>query len=211
MALDVNSVHIVEKETPMTDKKTAIIEATISAVAKYGLSKTNAQLVAEEMNIAQSSIFYYFPQQQQLFNSLNEYITKHNSEQVKQLVEDVQASNSFERLCRFIKGNLLWAVNNRDHVTVLLYSLAESRQSPTISKEVSSILKSAEDKVYFYLVTGIAEGEFTVKSNIRSLARFINQSVNGTVITHFHLQEDWDIDSYMDDLTSYLKELIHLR
>ena len=72
-------------------------------------------------------------------------------------------------------------------------------------------MKSAEDKVYFYLVTGIAEGEFTVKSNIRSLARFINQSVNGTVITHFHLQEDWDIDSYMDDLTSYLKELIHLR
>jgi len=195
----------------MTDKKTAIIEATISAVAKYGLSKTNAQLVAEEMNIAQSSIFYYFPQQQQLFNSLNEYISKHNADQVKQLVEEVQASNSFERLCRFIKGNLLWAVNNRDHVTVLLYSLAESRQSPTISKEVSSILKSAEDKVYFYLVTGIAEGEFTVKSNIRSLARFINQSVNGTVITHFHLQEDWDIDAYMVDLTSYLKEIIHLR
>ena len=195
----------------MTSKKTAIIEATISAVAKYGLSKTNAQLVAEEMNIAQSSIFYHFPQQQQLFDSLNDYVARHNAEHVKKLVEEVKVSNSFERLCRFIKGNVLWAVNNRDHVTVLLYALADSRQNETVSHNVSNILKKAEDQVYFYLVTGIAEGEFTVKSNIRSLARFINQSVNGTVITHFHLKDDWDIDSYMEDLTNYLLEIIHLK
>ncbi len=195
----------------MSNKKKAIIEATITAIAKYGLSKTNAQVVAEEMNIAQSSIFYHFPHQQQLFNSLNDYIATNNAEQVRKLVEEVEAKNSFERLCRFIKGNLLWAVNNRDYVTVLLYSLAEGRHNETKSKEVSSILKSAEDKVYFYLVTGVAEGEFTIKSNIRSLARFINQSVNGTVITHFHLQKDWNIDAYMEDLTTYLKEIIHLK
>lgn len=195
----------------MSDKKTLIIEATIASIAKYGLNKTNAQLVAKELNIAQSSIFYHFPQQQQLFDSLIEHIAKVSARQVKNLMQDFKAANNFERLCQYIKGNLLWAVNNREHVTVLLYSLAEGKYSPKISSGITNIIKKAEDQLYFYLVAGIAEGEFTINSDLRSLAKFINSSVNGTVVTGFNLNNDWHIDSYMDELTVILKDIIHLK
>jgi len=195
----------------MSDKKTLIIEATIAAIAKYGLNKTNAQLVAKELNIAQSSIFYHFPQQQKLFDSLIEHIAKVSAAQVKDLMQDFKAANNFDRLCQYIKGNLLWAVNNREHVTVLLYSLAEGKYSPKISNGITNIIKKAEDQLYFYLVAGIAEGEFTINSDLRSLAKFISSSVNGTVVTEFNLQNDWHIDSYMNDLTIILKGIIHLK
>tara|TARA_B110000879_G_C10991537_1_gene439485 strand:- start:280 stop:876 length:597 start_codon:yes stop_codon:yes gene_type:complete len=194
----------------MADKKTIIIEATISAIAKYGLNKTNAQVIAKELNIAQSSIFYHFPQQQQLFDSLIEHIAKVNNSEVKALLQTVNANNNFDRICHYIKGNLQWAVSHRDHVTVLLYSLAEGKYNDKIGKGITKILKTAEDKFYLYLVSGIAEGEFTVSGNLRSLAQLINQSVNGSVVTHFHLHNDWNIDIYMRELTLHLKEIIHL-
>lgn len=195
----------------MTDKKTIIIEATISAIAKYGLNKTNAQVVAKELNMAQSSIFYHFPQQQQLFDSLIEHIAKVNNQVVKSLLKKVNASNNFDRICHYIKGNLQWAIAHRDHVTVLLYSLADGSFNEKVSKDITKILKTAEDKFYFYLVSGIAEGEFTVNGNLRSLAKLINQSVNGSVVTYFHLHDGWDLDTYMHEMIIHLKEIIHLK
>lgn len=194
----------------MTDKKTIIIEATISAIAQHGLNKTNAQLIAKKLNIAQSSIFYHFPQQQQLFDSLIEHIETVNNNEVKALLKNMEANNNFDKICQYIKGNLLWAVNHRDHVTVLLYSLAEGKYSKKIGDGITSILKTAEDNFYLYLVSGIAEGEFTVNGNLRSLARLINQSVNGSVITYFHLHNNWNIETYMQELILHLKEIIHL-
>jgi hypothetical protein len=126
------------------------------------------------------------------------------------LVGPVKGRNSFERLLRFIKGNLLWASSNRDQVTVLLYYLAEGYHNSDRAMQVRKLLKRAENQIYFYLVTGVSEEEFTIKGSIRSLAKFINQSVNGTVVTDFHLKEDWDIDSYLNDIASYLKEMINL-
>ncbi len=198
-------------ELKMADKKTIIIEATISAIAKYGLNKTNAQVIAKELKMAQSSIFYHFPQQQQLFDSLIEHIAKVNGTVVKDLLAKVNARNNFEKICQYIKGNLQWAISHRDHVTVLLYSLADGSYNEKFSKDITKILKTAEDKFYFYLVSGIAEGEFSVNGNLRSLAKLINQSVNGSVVTYFHLHNDWDLDTYMHESTLHLKEIIHLK
>lgn len=194
----------------MADKKTAIIRATIAAIAKYGLNKTNAQLVASEMGIAQSSVFYHFPTQKKLNESLVPFISKSNAMVVKGLLKEANAQNNFERLCHYIRGNLIWAMTHRDQVMVLVYALAEGKHSEQICSEVSSILKTAEDRLYFYLVAGVAEKEFTIDSNLRSLAKFINQSVNGSVLTQFQLYDDWSVDSYMDELTVFLKGVIHL-
>ena len=195
----------------MVDKKTIIIEATISTIAKYGLNKTNAQLIAKKLNIAQSSIFFHFPQQQQLFDSLIEHIAIVNNNEVKALLKTMKAVNNFDKICQYIRGNLQWALNHRDHVTVLLYSLAEGKYSKKIGDGITGILKTAEDAFYLYLVSGIAEGEFTVNGNLRSLAKLINQSVNGSVVTYFHLHNDWNIDTYMTELIIHLKEIIHLK
>ena len=80
-----------------------------------------------------------------------------------------------------------------------------------VSKDITKMLKRAEDKFYFYLVSGIAEGEFTVNGNLRSLAKLINQNVNGSVVTYFNLHDDWDLDTYMHEMIIHLKEIIHLK
>lgn len=195
----------------MADKKTLIIEATISAIAKYGLNKTNAQVVAKELNMSQSSIFYHFPQQQQLFDSLLNHIVEMNGKVVKNLLKKVNANNNFERICQYIKGNLQWAITHRDHVTVLLYSLADGSYNEKLSQDITKILKTTEDKFYFYLVSGIAEGEFSVNGNLRSLAKLINHSVNGSIVNYFHLQNDLDLDTYMHEMIIHLKEIIHIK
>lgn len=194
----------------MPSKKTAIIEATIRCIANHGLNKTNAQLVAKELGIAQSSVFYHFPQQQQLFDSLLHHVAKVNADEVKSLLTKAQATNHFERLCHYIRGNLQWAVNHQDQVMVLIYSLSEGKHSPQVNTEIIKILKKAEDRLYFYLVAGIAEGEFSVEGDLRALAKFINQSVSGTVVTRFQLLDEWDIDTYMSELITILKRLINL-
>lgn len=194
----------------MGDRKRAIIEAAIKTIANYGLNKTNAQMIAKELGIAQSSIFYHFPQQQLLFDALLPYINQVNRNALINILKQSKATNYFDRLCEYIHGNLLWAINHKEHVTVLLYYLAEGRFSETINTEIRSIVKAANDQIYHYLVAGIAEQEFQIKGNVRNVAKFINQSVNGTVITHFQLFDEWDIESYMADLIQLLKSFILL-
>ena len=195
----------------MADKKTAIIEATISAIAQYGLNKTNAQLVTSEMGMAQSSIFYHIPTQQKLYESLVPHIAKINIHGVKELLKQSNVTTNFERLCQYIRGNLLWAMSHRNHVMVLIYALAEGKHSEHIYKEVTAILKMAEEKIYFYLVAGVAEQEFKVDGNLKSFAKFINQSVNGTVLTQFQFFDDWSVDTYMKELQVFLKGVIHIQ
>lgn len=203
-----NKLTLAVKPTIMSKKKKVIIDATIDCIAKYGLNKTNAQLVAKELGIAQSSIFYHFPQQQILFDSLIKHIAEHNEQVVKSLLKPQKTSCYFERLCQYVKGNLEWAMAHKNHVTVLLYALTESKYSSAINADIVSILKKGEDQIYFYLVAGVAEGEFQVKGNLRSLAKLISQSVYGSVMTQFQIYDQWHIDSYMNDFSYFLSNLI---
>jgi len=63
----------------MNPKQQQILEAAIQCVHEVGIEKTNAKLIAERLDMPTSLIFYYFPKQHQIFESIVMYIVTANN------------------------------------------------------------------------------------------------------------------------------------
>ncbi len=168
------------------DKEIEIFKAATKSIGKYGVERANAQTIAEELGISQSGIFYYFPKQEDLFDSLVAYIAEVNHQLVSDLLESKQPVRVLDRLFLHLEGNLKWAAKHPDHVAVLLVSIAKTQRSKTMRERVNRLLQTGEDRIYGYLAAGVAEKEFAFEGSVRSMAVFIHKLLIGVIVSFYH-------------------------
>lgn len=171
---------------PPKDKKTAILDAAILCISKYGIEKTNTHSVAKELGVVQSGVHYHFPKQEQLFDSLIHRIVAVNHALVSQMQEKAKAEKNLARLKIYIKGNLIWAAKHPEHVAVLLYSVMRTSHSPSMKKMVTAVLGVGEQTIYSLLAAGAVEREFSVEGEVREMAKFIHGSLIGAIVQYHH-------------------------
>lgn len=169
----------------IVDKRTAILETAITCIAKYGIERTSTPVIARELGIAQSGVFYHFESQQELFDSLLVHIVAGNHRIVEQLRERTRPRTAFEGLLAYVRGNLYWAQRERYHVGVLLYSYMKTSYSRTMRRTVADVMAFGENTVYGHLATGVAEKQLTVEGDLRAMAKFLHQALIGAIIA-FH-------------------------
>lgn len=167
-------------------KEIEILKAAARCVGKFGAENTNAQKVSEELGIAQSGIFYYFPKQTQLFDSLLSYIASVNHELVSGLQKKRKHQSHYEQLMTHIEGNFLWAKRHPDHVAVLLHSVARTGQSKGMKKLVNQIFQTGEDRIYGYLAGAVAEKEIDIQNDLRNMAAFLHKSLIGAIVSFYY-------------------------
>ncbi|MDA9951422.1 TetR/AcrR family transcriptional regulator [Oligoflexaceae bacterium] len=167
----------------MKQKKQLILETAISSIEKYGVIATNAQLIAKELGIAQSTVFYHFPKQKQLFEELFSFIVRYNQSEVQKRLDKNRSSKNLIKLTSYLEGNLDWAFAHRDHVVVLLNSVVESTHNEVLKGQLDYIFNNGEEKIYNILTAGIIENEFTLSQKAKPLARSIHKFLIGTIIS----------------------------
>ena len=167
------------------DKKEAIARAAMICISKYGIEKTNSYAIAKEMGIAQSGVFYHFPSQTDLFDSLLTRISLKNHELVSQLQKKKKTASNLERLKIYITGNLAWAHRFPEQVGVLLNSFMKTSYSKAMTEKVLVTLGAGEESIYRYLACGVVEKEFRVRGEIRETAKLIHETLIGAIIS-FH-------------------------
>ncbi len=185
---------------PKKNKKTEIFDAAIRCIGKLGIERTNAQAIADELGVAQSGIFYYFPKQETLFDSLTGYIAEVNHLVVTKLLEKRKPKTAYEGLSTHIEGNFLWAKRHPDQVAVLMLSIAKTAHSKFMQDLLKRLFAVGEDRIYAYLTVGVAERQFTVRGDIRDLASFIQKTLIGFIIAQYLSKRDGVGESYFFQL-----------
>ncbi|MCB0417600.1 MAG: TetR/AcrR family transcriptional regulator [Bdellovibrionales bacterium] len=191
------------------NKEEKILKATIHCIGKYGIEKTNAQTVANHLGVAQSGIFYYFPKQQMLFDSLIHYIVKVNHTITTQHLEKVQPKSSVEELMEHLRGNLLWAKKHPDQVGVLLLSMVRAQSSVPMRKLINQILENGQTRIFRCLENAIAAREAHVVSDPALAAAAIHQALTGVIVSYYYARSQTPtIDHYFNILQLCVNGLV---
>lgn len=180
------------------NKQIAIYNAAIRCIGKYGVEKTNAQSIARELGIAPSGIFYYFPKQDQIFDSLVAYIAEINHTIVSELLQKRKPKTHWERLLIHVEGNLLWVKKYPDQMAVLLLSVVKTGRSRTMRERIGRLMSIGEERLYTHLTAGVAEREFAVEGEIRSMASFLHKALIGMTVSYHYSRKSVSISHYLD-------------
>ncbi|MEZ4750480.1 MAG: TetR/AcrR family transcriptional regulator [Bdellovibrionota bacterium] len=167
-------------------KEERILKATIHCIGKYGIERTNAQTVADHLGVAQSGIFYYFPKQQLLFDSLIHYIVRVNHETVTLHLDKVKPKSGVEELMEHLRGNLLWAKKHPDQVGVLLLSMVRAQSSAPMRNLINQTLENGQTRIHRCLENAIDSGEVCTVGNPALVAASIHQALTGVIVTYYY-------------------------
>ena len=189
-------------------KKTAIIKTAIRCVAQYGTEGASADVIARKMGIAQSGIFYYFPKQEALFDSLLGYIAQVNHEIAMKYFGEMKLNTMRERLTGHVTANLIWANKHPDHISVLLLSMAKTGRSRLMRERVNHLFQVGEDRIYSILQEGVAQGEFHSSGDLRDLAVFIHKALGGSILSFYYSRHLRSVEYYQNILSGQIAQLL---
>lgn len=168
-------------------KKIAIIKVAIRCIAQHGIEGSSADVIARKMGIAQSGIFYYFPQQENIFDSLVEFIAGVNHSFVQKYLENSAPRTPKDALMGHLLGNLNWAAKYPDHVSVLLVSIAKTSRSRMMRERVNRIFQVGEQRIISVV------GELNDRGSARELGAFIHQALTGIIVSHYYSRSIRDL------------------
>lgn len=183
-------------------KRTAIIKTAIRCIAHHGIEGTSADVIAKKMGIAQSGIFYYYPKQEDIFDSLIEYIASVNHDVVSKYLEKANPKSPRQVLTGHLLGNLRWAEKNPDHVSVLLVSMAKTGRSRTMRDRVNRIFQVGEERIVSLL------RDLHCRADAREAGAFIHQALTGVIISHYYSQSIREISFFEKMLVRQIAPLL---
>lgn len=183
-------------------KRTAILKTAIRCIAQHGIEGTSADVIAKKLGIAQSGIFYYFPKQEDIFDSLVDYIASANHDVVTKYLEQHAPKKSKDLLLSHLVGNLRWAEKYPEHVSVLLITMAKTGRSRTMRDRVNRIFQVGEQRIVDLLK------DLKVRGDVRELGAFIHQSLTGVIICHYYSQSLREMAFFETMLLNQTKALL---
>lgn len=190
-------------------KKIQIIRTAIKCVAQYGIESTSAETIAKKMGIAQSGIFYYFPTQEDLFNSLDGFIAQTNHAVVTKYHSSTGAASTWEKLTGHLNGNLEWAKKYPDQVCALLIAMAKTSRSRSVRQRVNKLFQVGEDRIAALLAEGIRNREFIYRGDITELACFVHKSLTGILIAAYYSRHWRETEFFQSVLQKNLAQLLN--
>lgn len=178
----------------MEDSKiTTIIEAARNRFAHYGLTKTTMNEIAADIGMSKASLYYYFPDKENLFVAVIEQDFSEFVETIYFLIS--KPSKASFKLKKYIQM--------RNQLLNKLLTLAKIERStvsevlkPVFSEHRQKLLAKEKEMIGAILELGIKEGEF-IKFNVGSYSDlFVSalvgiraQSVGVTFIYSAELEE----------------------
>ncbi len=94
------------------DKEIAILEATKELVAKESIQFASTAKIAKLANVAQGTIFVYFPTKENLFNELFIYISEKMLQSIQRQISTYDATKDLFKTVW--ESYIEWGVNNPD-------------------------------------------------------------------------------------------------
>lgn len=190
-------------------KRENILNAAIRCIGRFGLENTSATVIAKDLGIAQSGIFYYFPTQEQLFDSLLLHIARINHAQVSTLLAERCPATHRETLLVHLEGNLRWAESQPAQVAALVHSIAKASRSPRAKRAMAELFRVGEERIRGYLDTGQAQKEFRLVAPAPQCAALMHKALMGHIISgHYERGSERPVLYYLELLEILVDSLL---
>lgn len=199
------------EKTADAEKTDLILDAARKRFDHYGVAKTTMNEIAADIGMSKASLYYYYPDKEQLFLAV---IRKEKDEFVKQLTASVQGP---EKATKKLKSYL----SIRHHHFKKLMSLAKMDEMMLTAMKTSyeeqrqQLMMKEKELVQQIFQQGIKSGEFK-SFNAKSHADLFVTSMHGLRVVFIHkkklietTEEDYQMaEHYQKQLAALFLESI---
>jgi AcrR family transcriptional regulator len=151
-------------------KQQLILEAAQKRFAMYGIEKTTMQEIADDLNIVKGSLYYYFPDKENLYKAVIEAEQTEFLRMVKEDLENIHDSS--EALNKYLINRLSYFKKLVNLSRMRAESLSEYR--PLISESVIEFREKEKKIVQGILEGGREKGEFAIEDTYETAGLFLD-------------------------------------
>jgi AcrR family transcriptional regulator len=151
-------------------KQQIILEAAQKRFALYGIEKTTMQDIADDLNMVKGSLYYYYPDKENLYKAV---IEAEQSEFIRLIEEDIENTDDpSEALNKYIINRLSYFRKLVNLSRMRSESLSEYR--PLISGSVAEFREKEKRIVQRIFDSGNKKGRFDIKDTYETAGLFLD-------------------------------------
>ncbi len=157
-----------------------MISEAIRLFAKTGFSETSFQDIGSACGLSRAAAFKYFDSKADLIQAVIDRVVRNNHDHVTRLIES--QDDAHERLCKYFRGNLSWALSYPEESQIVLLLYYFSCFSPEFSEVYLRLRNSARRRLLEYVHAGQREGLFRSKAPALAQAELLHDAVLGSIV-----------------------------
>jgi AcrR family transcriptional regulator len=158
------------RQKSVKSKQQEILEAAQKRFAVYGIEKTTMQDIADDLNMVKGSLYYYFPDKENLYKAV---IEAEQTEFLRMVGIDLgNITDPSEALNRYLIARLSYFRKLVNLSRMRAESLSEYR--PLIYESVAQFREKEIEVVQKILEKGNSTGEFAIKDTYETSGLFLD-------------------------------------
>lgn len=190
------------KEQERKQRKNLIIDAAERVFSTKPYDKVSMREIAEEAGIGTSSIYTYFPNQENLFleSALRE-INTFTAKMIK--IKEENISNE-AKLDQLINSFIDYIATHESYFRMMVLFMTQGNLHPDSLASLNAIMRDVFDCFDNFFTN------LSYKGNVRKLSHFFFATLNGILVTYRKLpgRDEKEVIKYMKELGAILKEMI---
>ncbi len=190
---------------PHEQRKLEIIQSALSLAAEFGVKKATTQAIADDVGIAQATVFRHFKTKDAIFAEAISWLANNlfgvlASSYSTEADADIRLKLLISRQLKFI--------SQHKGVPRLLFSDRLHLESPTLKQAVQEIMLRYTNKVTSLLEEGIESGCFRADLNANKTAGYIAALIQGLMMRWSIFDFDFDLEKEADELYSFINNAV---
>ena len=183
-----------------------IFDATLKVISKYTIAGTRMHLIAEEADIRQSNIHYYFKSKNDLLVRLQQRVSEHCFAFRDEIRDDYDPASIDDQLELFVVQKLDFILKEKEYDFVEMDFWIQSRANAKIRKSMAEKYQDWRREFTEHVLEPFAPD---LPDEEKKRIAYVAISLLQGATVQYHL-EKFDVRDYFDYCKSVLKTLMHL-
>lgn len=190
---------------PTETRRAEIIEGALAVAAERGVNTVTTQAIADQVGIAQSTIFRHFKSRDEIFSAA---VNRTGATMLQTLEPCFSgAGPADQRLCKLIRLQLEYVSNNKG-LPRILFSDRLHIESPELKQSVQRVMRNYTSRVSQLLQEGMDNDCFDRSLDPDITASHLVMLIQGLLMRWSVFDFDFDLDSESQPLWEFISRAV---
>lgn len=191
------------------EKRTKIIEISITEFSKYGYENSSTNRIVQNANISKGSLFKYFKNKDELYFYILDFVIQ---ELMANMLQEMSTlpKGLFERIIKYSELEFIWYANHPNKCKLI--ATAFTKTDTEVYRKVEARYGLEGQNIYYELLKDVDISILSCeKEKALDILKWFLTGFNEDFLSHVQIQDNINIDNmqqeYVINLTEYISIL----
>lgn len=174
------------------ETKQNLIAATIDLAAEKGLQWVSFQQIGSKVGVAQSSLYKYFQDKDDLVLACLAYVAATGRELIDGNIDPLK--DAFSQIKGYLEGNFRWVQERPKDASILFAAYYFATNNDPIRQQLLTINRQSVSRLGIHIAAGAREGLWS-QGDLEKNSRLIHSLLIAEMFKAMHAPEEMDLSA----------------